>query len=160
EESRRSRFAPPAHPILGASIGGPQPAWESRLDLKVQGFVQDHRVQQAIILPATAYLEAAFATGEHVRGETGFVLSDGKLANPCFLSSEKPIRLHTAFSADDSIVRIDSRPIDDAGGEWSPHISMTLRKGSASPPQPFDIESTRLRCLRKASADRCYEYFA
>ena len=57
EESRLTRLAAPSHPLLGAAQGGPRPAWESRLDLRLAPYLADHRVQHAAILPAAAYVE-------------------------------------------------------------------------------------------------------
>src|SRR5262249_8225812 len=105
EESRGSRRTPPAHPLLGAPHGGPRPAWESRLDLRLTPYLADHRVQRAAILPATAYLELTFAaarsigpwSGDHAPTEGGCELQDVKFANPCFLTADKPLWLQTAF---------------------------------------------------------------
>ena len=50
--SRRSRgcrgSTPPAHPLLGVAQGGPRPAWEARLDLRLTPYLADHRVQHAV----------------------------------------------------------------------------------------------------------------
>ena len=71
EESRVSRSTPPAHPLLGVAQGGPRPAWEARLDLRLTPYLADHRVQHAAILPATAYLELAFAAAREAFGADG-----------------------------------------------------------------------------------------
>ena len=68
EESRVSRLTAPAHPLLGVAQGGPRPAWEARLDLRLAPYLADHRVQHAAIMPATAYLELAFAAGREAFG--------------------------------------------------------------------------------------------
>ena len=101
---RRSRgcrgSTPPTHPLLGVAQRGPRPAWEARLDLRLTPYLADHRVQQGVILPATAYLELAFAVGREAFGSAGCTLRDVKFANPCFLASDEPLWAHTAFDAD------------------------------------------------------------
>ncbi len=92
EDSARHGLAAPAHPLLGASLPGPQPAWETRLDLRLTPYLNDHRVQGTVIFPATAYLEMAFAVAREVFGEDACRLEDVKLANPCFLTPDRPRR--------------------------------------------------------------------
>src|SRR6185437_16692654 len=79
EESRMSRLTPPAHPLLGVAQNGPQPAWEARLDLRLAPYLADHRVQQAAIMPATAYLELAFAAAREALGAAGCEILDVQL---------------------------------------------------------------------------------
>ncbi|MDB5313855.1 MAG: mycocerosate synthase [Gemmataceae bacterium] len=161
EESRRTRFAGPAHPLLGTPVGGPQPAWEARLDTKLTPYLADHRVQKAVILPATAYAEAAFAVARDVHGTTACILSDAGLSNPCFLGADGAVRLHTAFHPDDGTIRIDSRPVDADDPDWSPHFRASLRPG---PPDgqaaAFDRGTVQGRCPRVFGRAECYEYFA
>ena len=124
-----SRLTPPAHPLLGVAQGGPRPAWESRLDLRLSPYLADHRVQHAAIMPATAYLELAFAAGREAFGAVGCELRDVKLANPCFLAPDEPLRLQTTFDPDTATVQVHTRPIH-GDREWTVHLTATL----ASPP--------------------------
>jgi acyl transferase domain-containing protein/acyl carrier protein len=127
EESRTTRLAAPAHPLLGTSLGGPQPAWETRLDLRLFPYLNDHCVQRTTIFPAAGYLEMAFAAARELFGDSACRLEDVKLANPCFLSADQPRRLRTVYHAEDATVRIHSRVIDSDPG-WTLHASIVLRK--------------------------------
>ncbi len=158
EESRVSRLAPPAHPLLGVPRGGPTPAWEARLDLRLTPYLADHRVQQGVILPATAYLELAFAAGHAAFGSAGCELRDVKLANPCFLASDEPLWAHTAFDPDTATVAVHTRPLQ-GDREWTGHLTAVLH------PLPVDCEGAvfspdaiQRRCAREFSGARCYEY--
>ncbi|HEY7330127.1 MAG TPA: type I polyketide synthase [Gemmataceae bacterium] len=126
EESLRTRQAVPAHPLLGTALNAPQPTWETRLDLRLFPYLNDHRVQRTAIFPATGYLEIAFAVAREVFGNTGSVLENVTLANPCFLAADRPLRLRTAYHAEDAAVRIYSRAIDSEE-EWTTHASIVLR---------------------------------
>jgi acyl transferase domain-containing protein/aryl carrier-like protein len=70
EDSLVSRQTPPAHPLLGVIQDAPRPTWEARLDLRSMPYLGDHRVQDATILPATAYLELAFAAAREALGKS------------------------------------------------------------------------------------------
>jgi NADPH:quinone reductase-like Zn-dependent oxidoreductase/aryl carrier-like protein len=158
EESRVSRLTPPAHPLLGMPQGGPQPAWEARLDLRLTPYLADHRVQRGIILPATAYLEMALAVGRERFGTGGCELRDVKLANPCFLAAEEPIRIQTTFCRDTGCVHVYTRPIQ-GDHEWTEHVTAELHPHPAEGGGAgFPFAAVRKRCAREYDRERCYEY--
>ena len=159
EESRVSRLTAPAHPLLGVAQGGPRPAWEARLDLRLTPYLADHRVQHAAIMPAAAYLELAFAAGREAFGTVGCEVRDVKLANPCFLAPDKPLRLQTTFDPDPGTVHVHTRPVQ-GDREWTVHLTAVRAsppgRGRRSPHSP----STRSveRCPREFSRSQCYDY--
>jgi amino acid adenylation domain-containing protein len=160
DESRHTRLTAPAHPLLGAAIGGPRAAWERRLDLALFPDLADHRVQHAAILPATAYVEIAAAAAREVSGTTAVRLEDARLLNPCFLSRDTAVRLHTTFRPEDGTVEIDSRPVGTDATAWTPHFRAVVRPRAEDPAERFDPEAVRDRCPRAFSGADCYAYFA
>ncbi len=156
--SRRMRLAAPAHPLLGQSLALPVGSWETRLDLRLFPFLGDHRVQRAVIVPATAYVEMVFAVAREVFGASAYQIEDLKLANPCFLSADKARRLHTDFQSGDGTVRISSRVADEEV-EWTAHCTATVRSvPSALSPSSFSPDEVRRRCPHVFSRAECYAY--
>jgi acyl transferase domain-containing protein/NADPH:quinone reductase-like Zn-dependent oxidoreductase/acyl carrier protein len=132
EESRATRLGAPAHPLLGMPLRAPQPTWETRLDLRLLPYLNDHRVQHTVLFPATGYLEMAFAMAREVFGDNGSCrLEDVKLAAPCFLAADRPRRLRATYYTEDAAVRIYSRALDSEE-EWTLHASIVLRSGETS----------------------------
>ena len=160
EESRLTRLTRPAHPMLGRPIGSASPAWETRLDLRLFPDLADHRVQQAVILPATAYLEIAFAVARELAGGgSACQLEDVRLLNPCFPPREGALRLQTAFAREASIVRVHGRdPAHEP--DWTNHASAIVRPGFAGGViESIDLEAIRGRCPRTIASDTCYAAF-
>jgi acyl transferase domain-containing protein len=158
EESRTSRLTPPAHPLLGTAQDGPQAAWEARLDLRLAPYLADHRVQQSVILPATAYLEMAFAAAREAFGDTGCEVRDFKLVNPCFLAADEPLRMHASFAADGRSFHVHTRPAPGSR-EWTEHATAILEPRPVEPDGiGFSLETVRRRCPSEFSRERCYEY--
>ena len=152
DESRVSRLTAPAHPLLGVAQGGPRPAWEARLDLRLAPYLADHRVQHAAIMPAAAYLELAFAVGREAFGAVGCELRDVKLANPCFLTPDEPLRLQTSFDPDSGTVHVHTRPVH-GDREWTVHLTAALH------PRPAEADGAVFS--PGAIRDRCpREFFA
>lgn len=162
EESRATRLTAPTHPLLGSRCGGPQPAWETRLDLRLFPYLADHRVQGVVIMPATAYLDMAFAVGREVFGDTACRLEDVKLANPCFPSQDKGLRWHAAFQRDDATVQIHSRAADGEPN-WTGHFTAVLRPlvvaDSGDRATADVLTAIRQRCPRLFAQADCYAYF-
>ena len=159
DESQVSRLSSPVHPLLGTSLGTPQAAWGARLDLRLVPYLSDHRVQRAIIVPATAFVEMAFATARQVLGDGPCQIEDAQFANPCFLSAERPLRLHASFNAEDATVRIASRGIE-SDDDWIHHASAVVRSCAIAPSSDRLPRATvEQRCPRSFSGAECYAYF-
>ena len=159
DESHVSRLSAPVHPLLGTSLGTPQAAWGARLDLRLIPYLADHRVQRAIIVPATAFVEMAFAAARQVLGDAPCQIEDAQFANPCFLSPDRPLRLHTAFHAEDATVRIASRCIE-SDDDWTHHASAVVRSCAIQPPSAERTRATiEQRCPWSFSGAECYVYF-
>jgi acyl transferase domain-containing protein/aryl carrier-like protein len=163
EESRVSRLTVPAHPLLGVLEAGPAPAWEARLDLRLTPYLADHRVQQRVIVPATAYLEIALAVGREIFGAGGCELRDVKLANPCFLTAEEPRRAHTTFDAETATVQVHTRPAQ-GDHDWTRHVTAVLQArpvefetSASGDGAGFALDSVRNRCGREFDHASCYE---
>ena len=157
DESRVSRVTAPAHPLLGVANGGPRPAWEARLDLRLAPYLADHRVQHAAIMPAAAYLELAFAVGREAFGTIGCELRDVKFANPCFLAPEEPLRLQTSFDPDFGMVHIHTRPAH-GDRDWRVHLTAALHSRTVATDEAvFLPDAIRARCPRAFSREECYE---
>src|SRR5262249_51956861 len=152
-----SRLTPPAHPLLGSPLGGPRPAWEARLDLRLMPYLADHCVQEAAVLPASAYLELAFACAREVFGPGPCIVEEGRLAKACFLSPTAPLRLHTAFAPDTGTVEVHTRPVD-GDNEWTGHFTAVVRQGQADAAALFSPERVGQRCPREFSREQCSEY--
>jgi acyl transferase domain-containing protein/aryl carrier-like protein len=158
EESRLSGLTPPAHPLLGTVQDGPRPAWEARLDLRLLPYLADHRVQQGVIVPATAYLEMAFATTCEALGTNRCELRDFKLVNPCFLAADQPLRMHASFDRDTRSFHVHTRP-SQGDREWTEHATAILDTCPVEPDGAgFALEAVRTRCPREFSRERCYAY--
>ena len=160
EESRVSRLSAPAHPLLGFAQGGPRPAWEARLDLRLTPYLADHRVQHAAIMPAAAYLELAFAAGREAFGARR-LRGPGRQARQSLLPRARP----AATAPDHASTRIRGRFTSirvrcTGDREWTVHLT----RGPASPPgrgrRGLRSHPTRSAIAAPASSRtmRCYDY--
>jgi acyl transferase domain-containing protein/NADPH:quinone reductase-like Zn-dependent oxidoreductase/acyl carrier protein len=158
EDARQSRVTPPAHPLLGFPQHGPRPAWEVRLDLRLAPYLADHRVQHATVLPATAYLELAFAAAREALGAAACELTGVKLSSPCFLVPEKAYWLHTSFVSETATVQVHTRP-HQGGPDWTAHVVASVSSVPvAAGKDAVSVQAIRQRCPRELSHDELYEH--
>ena len=157
DESREMRLGKPGHPLLGRSLRSARPAWQCDLLVKHVPYLADHRVQGAVVLPATAYLEIAMAAVREMSGGMGCLLEDVKLNKVCFVADEGELRLQTLADSEEGMFQIHSREPD---GQWTIHASGIVRRLDPEAGQPtFSPSAVQQRCPRELSATECYEAF-
>ena len=96
------------HPLLGvqAEIAGDDVrVWNSTLDLQRLPYLADHCVQGSVIVPATAYVELAFAAARTVIGDGAVRLLD--------IVNEKPLLLRDSRTHD-----LQTRVVRDGDHAW------------------------------------------
>ncbi|KQV99481.1 type I polyketide synthase [Rhizobacter sp. Root1221] len=139
---------PPArqgeHPMLGqrldlAEAEGSRHVWDIALDLKRHAYVGDHRVQGAVILPTTTYVELAWAAAASVWTGRRVRLERLAIERALFLADTEPRRLQLQLSVlgDAAQLSFFSRPNSaSADGAWTLHASVDIAQCAADAPAP------------------------
>tara|TARA_R110002049_G_scaffold4601_6_gene32873 strand:+ start:59422 stop:66123 length:6702 start_codon:yes stop_codon:yes gene_type:complete len=156
-ESKVTRLTDDVHPLLGESTHHFSPAWQNRIDLKLQDYLDDHRVRGACMLPAAAMIEMSAEAARQVTGSESISLQNLQLQNPCMLSPQRGQHFETVYRADRRSLEVATRPSDESNWtplatveisgdtgllDWSPEL---LAAGDAACDEPF-------------TAERCYAY--
>ncbi|MEU3491102.1 type I polyketide synthase [Streptomyces massasporeus] len=124
------------HPLLGRRAAVAEPTWHQQLSGTRLPWLADHQVETSIVMPATAYLEAALAAGRAGLG-TPCEVTDLDVLRPLTLpraDDPTPVALQTSLSLEDGIVLIASR--SDATADWTPHARGRVRRLTAPAPTP------------------------
>lgn len=131
----------PEHPLLGAMVdiaadGGL--LLTGRLSAARQPWLADHRIQDRVLLPASALLDLALHAGARVRRER---LTELVLSAPLVLPAQGLVELQVVVSgasaSGECRVSVFSR--QDAGhsdAEWTTHATGTLVAADPLPPPP------------------------
>ncbi len=128
----------PGHPLLGAVVDHPGTDEKVFTDLwsqRTHGWLGDHTVFGAVVVPATAYLDLALSAGGHVGCGT---VEELTLAVPLILPDSCDVRIRIVLgAADDSGRRsldVYAQPGQDSpaqSGGWTRHASGNLAPGTA-----------------------------
>ena len=155
EEARKSRMGK-SHPLLGQRVSGALPTWENDLDLRVQSYLNDHRVQGRAILPGTSYLELAISgQGELDPEGGGCVVEDFELIKACFFSETAATRIQVLINPIQASISINSR--QSGADTWTENARGYLRSlPEGCHGRRVDLEATRSRCPIELDSTECY----
>ncbi|WP_336319734.1 SDR family NAD(P)-dependent oxidoreductase [Streptomyces lavendofoliae] len=132
-----------AHPLLGRRAAVAAPAWHQTVSDRRLPWLADHQVGGVIIMPATAYGEAALAAGRQMWG-VACEVTDLDIVRPLSLPRpEDPteVSVQTSLSMEDGIVCFASRT--GPAEEWTLHARARVRRLVAPTPAPTDADVRR-----------------
>ncbi|WP_329112976.1 type I polyketide synthase [Streptomyces sp. NBC_01465] len=134
------------HPLLGAVVDHPgtdEVVFTDRWSLRTHGWLADHAVFGAVVVPATAHLDLALSVGEYVGCGT---VEELTLEVPLIIPDMGDVQIRIVVGAEDETGRrsldVYSRLADDtpAAGGWTRHAMGNLAPGT---PAPAHAEDTR-----------------
>ncbi len=154
--ARTRPVAAGSHPLLGERLPSPLAAiqFETNLAPEAFSFLNDHRIYDTPVLPATAYMELALAAAAAVVG-AGWVENMGifeALTVPDGARRAAQFVFHAA-SAGRRPFELFSQQDDG----WRLHASGEVVAGQPAPPPALDIAAVRARCDEQVSAEQHYE---
>jgi len=164
------RGEPTRHPLLGralrSSVDPSTRYWESTLRLEDVPYLADHRVDDAPVMPAAAFLEMALAAGRAVLGRWPGGLRDVAFVAPLHLEPGRARLLQLVLSAptaDAAGFRIASAAEDDDGA-WTLHatgqidLAVTERPLAGASTEPHGGDEGAAEAFYSALAERGLAY--
>ncbi|WP_066368516.1 type I polyketide synthase [Herbidospora mongoliensis] len=123
------------HPLLGAAVlmADGAAVLTGRLSLASHAWLADHAVQDAVLVPGTAFVEMVLRAGEQVGCD---LLRELVLRSPLVLPEQGGVAVQVsvgiADESGDRTVEVYSRPEAD-GAEWAFHAAGVLAPAAAGP---------------------------
>lgn len=113
------------HPLLGYRLKDSDIIWENNLDTSEMPFLADHVVDDAIVLPAAAYIEMALAASHLWAKTETHHIEMVEIPTPILFEPKKSKKIRFHLDPKDGSFRISSRDrlSDD---EWTPNASGRL----------------------------------
>jgi acyl transferase domain-containing protein/acyl carrier protein len=162
------------HPLLGQALGlSTRPGiqfWQAELGPEAVPYLADHKVQDAVILPAAAYLEMALAAAQATFAPAACALEDVVLREALAFPAGETLTVQvvvTDEAADLASFHVSSRRSGEptsATSAWTLHASGRIRLNGGqeleSPASPEAPEAIQARCGATASGESYYEELA
>ncbi len=139
------------HPLLGSPARKDSPTFYNHLDTEAVPWLQDHRIENAVVLSGTAILEMALAAAREVLGEGALELRGCAIFRPLVLETGIVRETMVRVSPEESLIDLMSRPRGSV--EWVHHA----RTRFSRPPANTMAPPTRAQTVRRtAESDEVY----
>jgi acyl transferase domain-containing protein/NADPH:quinone reductase-like Zn-dependent oxidoreductase/acyl carrier protein/NADP-dependent 3-hydroxy acid dehydrogenase YdfG len=137
-EATSDRFGGPdrASPLAGVRPRAETPTWFNVLDTELFPFLADHKVEEAVVFPATGYIEMLLSAARDWSGEEQIEIRNLDIFRPLVLDPEKSVETLVRLSPDDRVVELLTRP-RLSGNDWSLHARCSYRT-LAQAPEPVE----------------------
>lgn len=133
QEAAEDRHYTPVHPLLGQRLGATHPTWELELGAARLPYLADHRIQDTVVLPGSAFVEMALAAAREVYGDGGadgsggHAVEDLVFRKALVLTDASDPRLRTVLDQERATVEFSSyTPSATGEARWTVHASATL----------------------------------
>jgi thioester reductase-like protein len=134
ESWRRHHARRPDHPLLGHPVRGPQPRFQTWLDLRRLSYLGDHVVDGHVVFPASGYVELVLALARQVLGAQRCVIEEVELHQVlAFAQPERPPLVEISWDPATFVFQIQSRA-DPRSESWVRHCSGKLRPSEVAAP--------------------------
>lgn len=140
----------PLHPLLGARVSDGSPEWRNLLDPVLLPYLDDHRVDGGIVLPAAALIELALAAGRELLGPVPLELGEFDIIKAMTFGDGETREVSTRYFDHTGTVEIWSRR-RFSGSDWIQHARGTLTRLRASPMQEPEIPHVAEPILSEAA---------
>jgi acyl transferase domain-containing protein len=156
------------HPLLGRRIhlaGSRELRFEARIGRAQPAFLEHHRLFDKVVLPMTAYLEAALAAGEAALGTRRLVLEEVVIHQALILPETVETVLQTVLAPDTSSDTAEAYRFElysqASADAWTLHAAGLVMAGSGSADSavgPDDGEAVNVEDYYRQFAERGLGY--
>ncbi|KAF0227769.1 MAG: Beta-ketoacyl [Beijerinckiaceae bacterium] len=127
------------HPLLGARMADGSPEWRNLVDPILVPYLDDHRVDGGVIVPAAGLIEMALAAGRDLFGERPLELDEFDVLKALAIAQDETREVSTRYAEAGNTIEIWSRKRFSAQ-DWVLHargrISVLTRHVSEPLPPP------------------------
>ncbi len=124
------------HPLLGARMADGSPEWRNLIDPVIVPYLDDHRVDGGVIVPAAGLIEIALAAARDLFGDKPFELDDFDVLKALAIAQDEIRELSTRFAESTDTIEIWSRKRFSAS-EWLLHARGKIGIATGQPPAPL-----------------------
>jgi phthiocerol/phenolphthiocerol synthesis type-I polyketide synthase C len=124
------------HPLLGARMADGSPEWRSLIDPVIVPYLDDHRVDGGVIVPAAGLIEMALAAGRDLFGEKPLELAEFDILKALAIAQDETREVSTRYADGTGTIEVWSRKRFSAQ-EWVLHARGTIGTATAPVPAPL-----------------------
>ncbi|MBP5976712.1 SDR family NAD(P)-dependent oxidoreductase [Brasilonema sp. CT11] len=147
------------HPLLGSRLKSAQPMWDAEIDKHRLSYLNDHRIQGAVLYPGAAYVEMALAAASEISKDGTYIIEEIEFQKALFLSESSASTLQLSLEPSQNSFEINSN-VKGAQSEWVRHVIGKLtRAHNGFVPKLVAINEIKSRCQNEISKIDLYSQF-
>ncbi|MZQ80587.1 SDR family NAD(P)-dependent oxidoreductase [Paenibacillus sp. 5J-6] len=160
EASEQERLGYKVHPLLGRQISSPLPTWEVEVNTTHLTYLNDHRIQGAVVFPGAAYAEMGWAAAREVYKDAASILAadNVQFRKALFIPDGETVILRLIFNPKDGEFNIYSASRRETK-DWTLHASGKLVVQTKNKQQQIPLLEIKSRCSAKIESEECYQQF-
>jgi len=160
EESLQYRLSLKEHVMLSLRNQSPQDSWRVEINQLFFPWLEDHCVDEAIVFPASVYVEAGLALQRHLHGDLVCVLEDLKFLKPLVVGPHIEPLLYVSSDPTPSSFSVHSLS-NQLEGSWTLHATGKLsRPWKGYQPEKVALVDIKARSFEEVSHKKIYEILA
>ncbi|MBW4567204.1 MAG: SDR family NAD(P)-dependent oxidoreductase [Tolypothrix carrinoi HA7290-LM1] len=156
---QRSMLGQQVHPLLGSRLKSSQPIWDAEIDKHRLSYLDDHRVQGAVVYPGAAYVEMALAAASEIFKDGAYIIEEIEFQKALFLPESSASTLQLSIELSQTFFEINSN-VKGAQSEWVRHATGKLSRNQNSfVSKQVVLDEIRRRCPNEISKIDLYRQF-
>jgi NADPH:quinone reductase-like Zn-dependent oxidoreductase/malonyl CoA-acyl carrier protein transacylase/SAM-dependent methyltransferase len=144
----------PNHPLLGKRVKSAYPTWNEVIDRRCLKYLDDHRIQGAVVYPAAAYVEMALSAAKETFGSNVCIIENIQFQKILFLADDEPPTVELILDRAQTAFEIYSKK-PGANSQWIEILYTEKENVSALLP----LNEIRQRCHKQTLKNDYYSQF-
>ncbi|MCA0406512.1 MAG: SDR family NAD(P)-dependent oxidoreductase [Proteobacteria bacterium] len=128
----RMSSAAKRHPLLGARMADGSPEWRNLIDPVLVPYLDDHRVDGGVIVPAAGLIEMALSAGRDLFGEVPLELPEFDITRALAIAEDETREVSTRYAEATGVIEIWSRRRFSTQ-DWVLHARGTVARATRGP---------------------------
>lgn len=159
EESRQYRLSIHGHPMLSRRISTTKPTWQVEVNRHFFSWLHDHYIENSLVFPGAAYVEAGLCLNETVKGEKGCMLENIDFLLPFIIDPASEPLMQISYEPSTREFTVSSKQADEEWN-WTLHSKgKILPIQTAMVEKPQDLIALKTRMDKSYTAATIYEEF-
>ncbi|MBW4632371.1 MAG: thioester reductase domain-containing protein [Iphinoe sp. HA4291-MV1] len=156
---QRSMLGQQVHPLLGSRLKSSQPIWDASIDKHRLSYLNDHRVQGAVVYPGAAYVEMALAAAKETFKDGAYIIEEIEFKKAFFLPESSASIVQLSLEPSQTSFEINSN-VKGAQSDWVRHATGKLtRVENGFVSKQVVLDEIRRRCPNEISKSDLYRQF-
>ena len=149
---RQDLLGRPGHPFFNTKTDHPIPAWEVEINEQFFPYLKDHIVNEQVVFPGAAYIEAGLALHGAVFEKDACILEDVEFVQLLSVENKKVHLLRLSYNNETNEFLLHSR-IKEDGQPWQLHAKGSLFADALS---NKDVECINFKELKASFKENIY----